>query len=249
MCYKTSRVPPARPRASRTKVVTIFLLQQFSAEQITEIGLLITFLVMSLGLHEAAHAWVAWKCGDSTARDLGRITLNPIPHIDPVMTLILPTILYFATNGMIFGGAKPVPVNGYNLRRPLRDMAFVAFAGPLTNFLLACLFWLAYRVVVEQLGLWPNGSVGSRVLAQATFFNLLLAAFNMIPIPPLDGSRILAWLLPTSLREGYRRLEGIGMILIFFLIFRVPAFQGFLQDTIRALMQAVDYGVSLGGLW
>ena len=206
--------------------------------------------MVSLGLHEAAHAWAALKCGDPTGRDLGRITVNPIPHIDPFMTLILPALLYFGTNGaMLFGGAKPVPVNGFNLRKPLRDMAIVAFAGPFTNFLLACLFWLLYRKIVLDFGLWPNGSVGSRVLYQATMFNLLLAAFNMIPIPPLDGSRIVAWLLPSGLRESYRRLEGIGMLVIFLLIFNVPAFQNLLSETMMSMLRVVNFGVTLGAEW
>lgn len=201
-----------------------------------------------MGLHEAAHAWVALKCGDTTARDLGRITWNPIPHIDPVMTVILPAFLYFQF-GFLFGGAKPVPVNFYNLRRPYRDMALVALAGPATNFLLAILFFLLLKVVVVELGVWDINMVGSRVLQQAVYFNLLLAAFNMIPIPPLDGSRIMAWLMPESLREGYRQMGTLGMPLIFMLVFFVPSFGRALWETIYFLWDVVEYGVTLGGMW
>ena len=111
-------------------------------------GVLITILTMvllviSLGIHEAAHAWVAWKCGDSTAKDLGRITLNPLVHIDPVRTILLPVLLYYST-GHAFGGAKPVPVNFHRLRHPWRDMSLVAFAGPASNFLQAIFFLTAW---------------------------------------------------------------------------------------------------------
>ena len=113
------------------------------------IAFVITFLVISLGFHEAAHAWVALRCGDPTARDLGRITLNPIVHIDPFMTIILPVMLYVMSSGQfIFGGAKPVPVSYHRLRKPLRDMMFVALAGPITNFLLAIVFVLAWKAAV-----------------------------------------------------------------------------------------------------
>lgn len=214
----------------------------------TQMGLSIALLIMSLGLHEAAHGWVALRCGDPTARDLGRISLNPIVHIDPFMTIILPAILY-VSSGFIFGGAKPVPVNFYNLRRPYRDMALVAIAGPLTNFLLAALFWLAYKLLVLESGVWAPGTVGEGVLKTAVLFNLLLAAFNLIPIPPLDGSRVMAWLLPQSMREGYHRLEGVGMIAILALVLLVPGFGRFLQETMLFLLRIVDYGVSLGGTW
>src|SRR5688572_15169051 len=115
-------------------------------------ALVIALLVISLGIHEAAHGWVALHRGDTTARDLGRITLNPIPHIDPFMTIVLPTISFLST-GYIFGGAKPVPVNYYNLRSPLRDMALVALAGPGSNFLLAVFFGLCWKAT-QHFGIW-----------------------------------------------------------------------------------------------
>src|SRR5262245_66293433 len=115
---------------------------------------------------------------------MGRITLNPLPHIDPFMTILLPAI-GFLTGGFIFGGAKPVPVNYYNLRNPLRDMALVAIAGPASNFVLATLFALCWKILVQN-GVWDQFALGSVVLKYTVHINLLLAAFNLLPIPPLD---------------------------------------------------------------
>jgi Zn-dependent protease len=211
----------------------------------------ITFLVVSLGIHEAAHAWVALKCGDPTGRDMGRITLNPIPHIDPFMTLILPVVL-FLTTGWIFGGAKPVPVAFHRLRHPWRDMSLVAIAGPASNFVLACLFLLAYRLSVVLLGLQPIGGNETQVLPVvfyfATFYNLVLAAFNLIPIPPLDGSRVMAWLLPDDIRPAYLRLEPVGILIVFALLWFGPL-RGVIWDAIDGMMVAAWYIVSLGGVW
>ena len=205
----------------------------------TRAGLSIALLILSLGLHEAAHAWTALRCGDPTGRDLGRISLNPLVHVDPFMTVILPLIL-FLTNMPIFGGAKPVPVNFHNLRHPHRDMALVALAGPLTNFLLAVGFLFLFRLLVFELHVWDSEMIGAQVLITAVQFNLLLAVFNLIPIPPLDGSRVMTWLLPTALRDGYRRLEGVGLLLVVLLIFYVPGFRPLLNQTLGTLLVAMD---------
>lgn len=211
--------------------------------------MLIALLAVSLGIHEAAHGWVALKCGDPTARDMGRITLNPFAHIDPFMTILVPAILFMSV-GMIFGGAKPVPVNFYNLRKPYRDMALVAIAGPLSNVLLAFLFYFFYHLVVGKLELWERGSLGEQVLDFAVTFNLLLAAFNMLPIPPLDGSRIMTFLLPAgSLRESYQRLESLGIILVIAFIWFVPGVQSMLWNTIGLMRNGVEYVVEMGGVW
>lgn len=207
---------------------------------------MLVFLVISLGIHEAAHAWVALKCGDTTARDLGRITLNPIPHIDPIMTIVVPAFLYM-TAGFVFGGAKPVPVNFFNLRRPYRDMALVAIAGPASNFLLALLFFLILKVLID-FDLYTADQRLPQVMWAAVNLNLLLACFNLFPIPPLDGSRVLAWLLPRSLREPYVRLEAFGMIIVMGLFF-TGLLSGPLWATMDAMYDAVEWTVTLGGLW
>jgi Zn-dependent protease len=211
--------------------------------------LAIAFLLLSLGIHEAAHGWVAWKCGDSTAKDLGRITVNPIPHIDPVMSILVPAALYYISSGQfLFGGAKPVPVAFHRLRHPWRDMSLVALAGPASNFILAIVFYAAYRVAVIHFGMQPDGQVLTEALFHAVRVNLLLAAFNLVPIPPLDGSRIMAWILPENLRAPYVRLETVGMLIVVGLLasgllFRVVA------PVMRGMMVWVEEIVTLGGLW
>jgi len=229
---------------------------QFSGVDPVEVGMTIVLLVICLGIHEAAHGWVALKCGDPTARDLGRITLNPIPHIDLFMTILLPVMLYIGSGGrMMFGGAKPVPVNFHRLRRPWRDMSLVALAGPGSNFLLALFFLAAWKFFVltglyngaAELQLDRTQDFLPRVLGNAVGFNVLLAVFNMVPIPPLDGSRIMAWLLPDGLRQSYVGLERFGMLLIFGLLYFVPPFNHYLSTSVGAVIQFLDKLVPIGG--
>lgn len=221
-----------------------------------ELVLGLVLLVISLGIHEAAHGWVALKCGDPTARDLGRITLNPIPHIDPFMTLILPGLMFYFTNGrMMFGGAKPVPVSFHRLRRPWRDMSLVAIAGPASNLILAVLFMVAFRFFVTT-GFY-NGAAETlrdraadllpRVLVGAASTNVLLAVFNVVPIPPLDGSRVMAWLLPEGLRPGYLALERFGLLIIFGLLY-VPAFNAALFSATDAVTGTIFSAIPIGDL-
>ncbi|MEM7305251.1 MAG: site-2 protease family protein [Planctomycetota bacterium] len=205
----------------------------------------IGLLILSLGAHEAAHGWVALKCGDTTARDLGRITLNPIPHIDPFMTVLLPTLL-FLTSGFLFGGAKPVPVVFHNLRKPYRDMALVAIAGPFSNFLIAVLFVALWRVM-DAAGVSHEKAIYG-IFEGAARWNLILAAFNLLPIPPLDGSRVLAWVLPSSLREPYVALERYGMLLVLGFVF-LGGLVGPVMKAAAAMEDAVLWIVTLGGLW
>ncbi len=224
-------------------------LADLSVPQLVQIATIIAIVVISLGLHEAAHGWVALKCGDPTARDLGRITLNPIPHIDPFMTILLPVLLLVTTGGrLVFGGAKPVPVNFYNLRRPYRDMALVALAGPLSNFLIALVLLTAWKVTTVDLRIWSLDNPSAQVLFKGLELNLLLAVFNLIPIPPLDGSRIMTWLLPAGLRESYVGLERIGILLVMVLI-ALPASRGFMDATMELLFDVAVQIVTLGGLW
>jgi len=208
--------------------------------------LLIAFLVLSLGVHEAAHAWVARLRGDDTAERLGRLTLNPIPHIDPFMTIALPAFLAWSTNGaFVFGGAKPVPVNPLRLRHPLRDMMFVALAGPTSNFVQAIFYMALWKALVNHLG-FAQDSLAVTVVAQTVGFNLVLAIFNMIPLPPLDGSRVMAYLLPSGLRETYVGFERFGMLIVFGLLF-TGVFRTIIGATIEPLYNAADF--LSGGAW
>jgi Zn-dependent protease len=203
-----------------------------------ETAFVIAFLVISLSLHEVAHGWVALRCGDPTARDLGRLSLNPIVHIDPIWTIVIPAFTYM-TSGMLFGGAKPVPVDFRRLRHPLRSMALVAAAGPLTNLILAALFLVAWKVAVWT-GSYDAEALLPRVLEGCLWFNAILFVFNLIPIPPLDGSRIMTWLLPAGLREPYASLERFGMFLIIALMFFVPGFQRLYESGFRTTLQFLD---------
>ncbi|MFT7484404.1 MAG: Zn-dependent protease [Candidatus Paceibacteria bacterium] len=196
------------------------------------------FLILSLGIHEASHAFAAWRCGDSTAKDMGRMTLDPIPHIDPIMTILVPAVM-FMTTGMMFGGAKPVPVSYHRLRNPLRDMMIVALAGPVSNFLLAILFLAVWKVLVFQFDFGVK-EIAVQVMAASVRWNLLLAAFNMIPVPPLDGSRVMTWLLPPSMREGYNSLERFGILLVFGLLW-LPPVKSLLWGAMDAMLTFAEF--------
>lgn len=216
--------------------------------EMVEIAFVITFIVISLALHEAAHAWVAWKCGDPTAKDLGRITLNPIASIDPFWTILLPGALMLMGQPP-FGGAKPVPVSYHRLRNPLRDMMLVALAGPVTNFLLSILFLLALKAAYT-FGDYRPRDLMFGVLQTSVYANLMLTVFNLIPIPPLDGSRVMAWLLPSGIRETYVGLERFGMLLVFgvlVLMRQVPGMQNLVSNGALQLFEAIDF--LTGGLW
>lgn len=169
-------------------------------------------LLASLSVHEAAHAWAANKLGDPTARLLGRLTLNPLAHIDWIGTVAFPIILALS-NLPVFGWAKPVPVDMRNLQSPRRDFALVALAGPVSNVVLAAGFILLLQA---QGGLVPDTGVTSTsvVLYLAIFLNLILAAFNMLPIPPLDGGNVLAGLLPESMARVVDQVRPFGAFVI-----------------------------------
>ena len=172
----------------------------------------IIILVFSVVLHEVAHGQVAlWK-GDTTARDAGRLTLNPISHIDIFGTIIFPLFLLLTRSGILFGWAKPVPVNPWRFRDPKKDMALVSAAGPGSNFLLAVGAGILFRLSIGSLG--PNNAL-TQALYFAILINLVLTFFNLMPIPPLDGSRIIMAFLPQELAEPYARIERFGFIIIF----------------------------------
>jgi Zn-dependent protease len=140
-------------------------------------------------------------------------------------------------------------VDYYRLRRPLRDMALVAIAGPLSNFLLAIFFFFSLRMVVEVAGVWNTDMLGPRILLRAVEFNLILAAFNLLPIAPLDGSRVMTWLLPAGLRDAYRATERFGFLFLLLLVWFFPPVQHLLAATVETLSRWVVAIVSLGGLW
>ena len=180
----------------------------------------IAAIIMSIVLHEVAHGWVAYKLGDLTAFRAGRITLNPIPHIDPFMTILVPGILLMTT-GFMFGGAKPVPVNPGYFRNPVRGMAWTAAAGPASNILIALvLSILLFVQVYLRTTFGIDTTAAEYVLLRVILFNFMLAAFNLIPIPPLDGSRILSGIFPQTIGRFFHQIEPHGMfILIGLLLF------------------------------
>jgi Zn-dependent protease len=182
-------------------------------------GITIASLVMSIVMHEVAHGYMAHSLGDPTARLAGRLTLNPLKHIDPFGSVILPTLLFLSSAGMIFGWAKPVPYNPYNLRNQKWGESLVALAGPATNVLLAVIFSVIIRVGVQS-DVSPEFVDISYYIV---YINILLACFNMIPVPPLDGSKVLSALLPYHLELKYRQLIGnleqFGMMGLFAFIF------------------------------
>jgi Zn-dependent protease len=178
-------------------------------------------IVTAITLHEAAHAWVADRLGDDTARRLGRVSFNPIRHVDPFGTLLLPGILLLLGAPFLFGWAKPVPVAFHRLREPKRDMVWVALAGPGINLALA----IAAGLLLQPLGqmhanlftlwLWEN-------LKNVITANVVLACFNMLPIPPLDGGRVLTGILPRPLAWRFAQLERYGLLIVIGLVFVVP---------------------------
>jgi Zn-dependent protease len=189
-------------------------------------GKIIVFFViflLSLTVHECAHAWAAEKSGDPTGRYLGRITLNPIPHIDIFGTVIFPLVA-ITTGGLMFGWAKPVPFNPINLRDRRWGEIFIAMAGPLSNVMLVIIFMILFKVIFGASIISPDtlGDLAQPVgmmLETGIQLNIVLAVFNMLPIPPLDGSHVLRNLLPDSLAESYARIpEWMGFVVLFLLI-------------------------------
>ena len=184
---------------------------------------IIAFLVESIVLHEMAHGYVAWLFGDQTAKRQGRITFNPIPHIDPLWTIAIPIIAYILSKGtFIIGGAKPVPVNPFNYRRPVLGDICVSVAGVTVNFLIAVIMILLLNIVHLVSGN-PAGSLVAYVMLHVALLNIVLAMFNLIPIPPLDGSHLFKYLLPQELRPGYEKLgrTGAGFIILI-LVINIP---------------------------
>lgn len=182
-------------------------------------------MLFAITVHEVAHGWVASKFGDHTAKHLGRLTLNPLKHLDPIGTVLIPALCFFM-GGFIFGWAKPVPINPFNFRNFRRDSALVAIAGPMANLMMA-LFWAMMAKIGELLV--PSIGSGALFLMYSGLagisINAMLMFLNLIPIPPLDGSRVVSSLLPARAAMSYNALEPYGfIILIFLLITNVLAF-------------------------
>lgn len=186
-------------------------------------NILITILVwavpvlFAITLHEAAHGWVANMLGDPTAKMLGRISANPIKHIDPVGTVILPISLLVLT-GFVIGWAKPVPVDARHFKKPILDMAVVAAAGPISNFIMACI-WALFMLISQMLF---SGSIESFLIAMGKagiLINLILMALNLLPIPPLDGGRVIAGVMPKEMAVNFLKIEPLGMIIVIALLF------------------------------
>jgi Zn-dependent protease len=178
-------------------------------------------LLLAITFHEAAHGFVAWRLGDDTAYRQGRVSFNPFRHVDPFGTVVMPALLLLMSGGkMMFGFAKPVPVDFNRLRKPRRDMVLVALAGPGTNVALA----VVSALLMHTLSYMP-GDVAEWVfynLRNSIFLNMILAVFNMLPLPPLDGGRVAVGILPYSLAHRLARLERVGFLIILGGIFLLP---------------------------
>jgi Zn-dependent protease len=184
-------------------------------------------LILSLSFHEAAHAWTADRLGDPTARQLGRLTLNPLAHIDWIGTVLFPMIALLSGVPLL-GWAKPVPVDARNLRRPRTDFALVALAGPVSNLILATLAAIAFEILAKTSG---YANTAGQVLIMAVLLNVLLAIFNMFPVPPLDGGNVLMGLVPLRTARAINWLRPYGFVIIYALL---------LTGVLSAVMQPVQ---------
>jgi len=204
--------------------------------------ILVAVLLVSVVVHEVAHAWQARREGDDTAEKLGRITLNPLPHIDPVGSIIVPLLLYYSGTGFLFGWAKPVPVDPRNYRDPVAGDIRVSLAGIVSNLGLALIATVLMAVVVRlQSAVGPLGGL-TEVLMTALYYglilNLILAFFNLVPIPPLDGSHVVAHMLPREWARAYRRFGQYGILVLMGIMF-------FWRDAFRIVLVPVRFFESL----
>ena len=206
----------------------------------------VAVLMVAVMIHEIAHGYVALLCGDSTARDAGRLSLNPIRHIDLVGTIILPVLLAVTGSGVMFGWAKPVPVNVGRCRNPRQAFWLTAIAGPLSNLIQALLgvgLYYIFDAAIGHFGMSTPMKYGLISSLIYIYTNIVLMTFNLIPIPPLDGSRIVEVLLPKRLAIPYRRLEQVGFILIFVLL-KYDAFDNLLDGVLKGFLRL--FGIDLG---
>ncbi len=207
-------------------------------------------ILVAITFHEVAHGFVANKLGDPTAKMMGRLTLNPIAHIDPIGTIIVPVMLFILSNGaFIFGTAKPVPVNFYNLKRPRRDTALVSAAGPATNIMIAFISILLYILIQVIFPPSSSSAFNQKIMTPLVMmiqysisFNIFIAAFNLFPVPPLDGGRIATSLLPTKYAYHFSKLEPYGILIVLGLWFTgiahyiIVPIQTFIEIIIRIFL-------------
>ena len=200
-----------------------------------DIALQVGVLLFALSFHEMAHAWAAYRLGDTTAKDEGRLTMNPIVHVDPIMTVLFPATLILFGSPVVFGAAKPVPVNTWNLRNPKRDHMWIAAAGPASNVILATVTIVLMHITLPLLRIaFEAGQAGAletgqsapawpemvwTILGYSVSINVILATFNMIPIHPLDGSWILSRFLSGNMETAYATLRPYGFFILIFLMY------------------------------
>jgi Zn-dependent protease len=213
-----------------------------------QVAILVAVLIMSVVVHEVAHAWQARREGDDTADKLGRITLNPLPHLDPLGSILIPGLLAWQ-GGMIFGWAKPVPVNPMNYREYVAGDIRVSLAGIVSNLGLALLATLVAGVVVrvDSMVGGTGGVAGVMLMTldYAIYINLILAFFNLIPIPPLDGSHVVARLLPRQMADGYRNMGRYGLLIVMAMIFLAPGVMDFFLTPVMELRSLADRFIRL----
>lgn len=216
-----------------------------SGESILTLIIVLVVVLFSMVLHELAHGLVAYWLGDDTAKEDGRLTLNPLKHLDPVLSFLIPILMFFG-GGPIFGGAKPVPVDSRNLKHGVWGMAMVAVAGPLTNFLIALIgflvgYWTGVLGVLDG-SLYYSTGLGGIIVMEIVLVNLGFGIFNLIPIPPLDGSRLLYAIAPDGVREVMSKMENLGIVVVMFLVILFPAvLSGILNGAMSGILTAFGW--------
>lgn len=215
-------------------------------ENVITIAIQFLVVLFALSVHESAHAWMAERFGDPTGRLQGRITLNPIAHIDPIGTIIFPVILALA-GAPVFGWAKPVMVNPYNLRDPKKDGIYIAAAGPVSNLILA-FFGIVVFLILKNIGIIGSSYIGSKgveaitiLLINLILINIFLAIFNLFPIPPLDGSRILEGVLEGEALRTFKKIEPYGFVILIAVIY-LNIFSMIARPVINLVMRILYFG-------
>ncbi|MFO0862891.1 MAG: site-2 protease family protein [Candidatus Saccharibacteria bacterium] len=203
---------------------------------IITLAMYLIILVIALTIHEFCHAWAGHLLGDVTAKDHGRLTLNPLAHIDPLTTLLLPLGLIMLGSPVVFGAARPVPFNPYAVRYDKWGVVLVAISGPLSNLLMAVVVGLYLRFV-------PISGVYGQFLLQFVVVNLAFFIFNMIPFPPLDGSRVLYAIAPAPVRDVMDKIENYGIVVVFvFILFLFPLITPFITASVQFLLNLIVGG-------